>query len=194
MSFTLLNELNVIKEDQILEQTYPLMESVGSFLQVLVAKIKNKPDTFLQNVNIQTLARQISGLWVLGKSSNRKEYEDFQDLDEKQLSHNFYQFLQDIAEPHTDKIFDNEEQNADEFLEYIGTTDNESKLSAWLKLLNDAKKQDKDAIAKLTKYLEQLNNHYATVMKTLSAEYMNKQFDKASKSSSEQDDGLPSLA
>jgi hypothetical protein len=172
MSFTLLNELNVIKEAQILEETYPLMESVGSFLQVLVAKIKNKPDTFLQNVNIQTLARQISGLWVLGKSANRKQYDDFQDLD---------------------KIFDNEEQNADDFLEYIGTTDNESKLSAWLKLLNDAKKQDKEAIEKLTKFLDQLNNHYATVMKTLSAEFMNKQFDKAAQSS-QSDDGLPSLA
>lgn len=182
MSFTLLNELHVIKEAQIFDETYPLMESVGTLLQSLVAKIKNKPDSFLEHIEIPELAAQLAGLMILGKSANRESFDDFAKLDDKQLSQNFYNFLRDIAEPHTEKLFQDGQMTADKFLNYIGTTHAKSLVEDWTKILENAKAQDEEALKKVSKAFDTLNNHYANVFKTLSDQFMNKQLDKVTSS------------
>lgn len=190
--FSLLSELIELKEEQEINKVQPLLESVETLLRNLVAKIKNKPDAFLQHIDIEILAPQLAGLMLLGKAENRDSIDDFAKLEEingKKLSQNFFNFLRDIDELHSDKLFDEGQLTANKFLNYVGSTLAKSLTEDWKKILLRAKDGDADAITKVTEAVTKLNEYYSTRFRELSHAFMDKQGDQAF-SSAPQKDGI----
>lgn len=171
MSFTLINELLDIKQKEVEIAVEPILESVENLLQVLTAKVKNKPDAFLEHININELAAQLGALVFLGKAENRVKIEEFSKLDDKKLSENLFKFLRDIAEPHPDKIFD-EHLTADQFLIYIGNIDAADQTKEWKTILTSAKNGDQASIQRVANAISKLNEFYAAAYRKLSAAYL----------------------
>jgi hypothetical protein len=170
MSFTLLQELYAIKERSAREEAEPLLESVETLLQVLVAKVKNRPEAFLEHIDIEELAAQLGGLVLLGKAEHRAVIDDFAKLDDKKLSENLFKFLRDIAEPHADRIFD-EGLTADKFLIYIGNVHAKSLTQEWKDVLLKAKEGDQEALKRISNALVKLNEFYSAAYRKLSSAY-----------------------
>lgn len=175
--FEMINEFEILKEEQEMTKVYPLIESVETLLRNLVAKVKLKPESFLEHIDIEVLAPQLAGLMLLGKKDNREVIQDFgklEDIDGKKLSKNFYLFLRDIDELHSDKIFD-EGLTANKFLNYIGNVHAKSLTEDWKKILQQAKDGEETALTKVKAALTKLNEYYATRYRELTSAFYDKQ-------------------
>ena len=177
--FELISGLVQLKEEQELDQVYPMMESVETLLRNLTSKITAKPDNFLEHIEIEQLAPQLAGLMILGKKDNRESFDDFAQVDpEKKVSKNFYYFLRDIDEQHADRIFD-EGLTANKFLLFIGNTHAKSLTEEWKAILEKAKAGDQPAVEKVKQAFTKLNEHYGAVYKKLTDAFYNKQGEHA---------------
>jgi hypothetical protein len=177
--FELLSELVQLKEEQETIKIYPIVESVDTLLRNLTAKIKSKPENFLEHIDIEQLAPQLAALMILGKRDNRESFDDFSQLDpEKKVSQKFYFFLRDIDEQHADRLFD-EGITANKFLLYIGNTHAKSLTEEWKTILEKAKTGDQAAIEKVKQAFTKLNEHYAVVYKKLTDAFYDKQGEHA---------------
>jgi hypothetical protein len=193
MSFSLLQELYEIKQREAELKAEPLLESVESLLQVLTAKIKSKPEAFLEHIDLDELAAQLGGLVLLGKAEHRQVIDEFSKLDDKRLSENLFKFLRDIAEPHADKIFD-EGLTADKFLIYIGNVHAKSLTEEWKQVLASAKEGDQDAIKRISNALGKLNEFYSAAYRKLSTAYMHHTAAPSMNSSSTLDHAIDALS
>lgn len=180
--FSLISDLVMLKEEEETKEIYPLLESAETLLKNLVAKVKNKPDSFLEHVDLEVLAPQLAGLMLLGKRESRETIDDFsklEDINGKKLSRNFYNFLRDIDSLHADKLFDNGQLTANKFLNYVGTTLAKSLTEDWKNILQRAKDGDAEATKKVTEALSKLNEYYSTRYRELTQVFFDKQGEHA---------------
>jgi hypothetical protein len=182
MGFQLLSELYVIEEDKALEQAYPLCESIETFLTALLKKAESRPEDFLKFMDVDQLSAQLNGLMILGKKEHRDVQDDFMDKEDvggKQLSKNFHRFIQDVGEPHTDRVF-KDGANANTLLLYIGKQNGKESFEKIKELVSAAKGSDgtpsnTESQQKLLTLIRALQEYYKKAADILTAAFMDKQ-------------------
>lgn len=186
MALELLCELANLQYERELKQDFIIVESVSNLLKPLTAKINMKPDVLLQHVDAEVLSAQLATLISLGQSSeNREAHTDFARKKGEQYSPGLYQFLSDIAEPHTEKAFGKDhgqEMTADQFLIDLGNTSFKSETKKWAEVIQKAQNGDTEALSRLKTAINKLNEYYANVMQKLQGHFDKQDFDKAAAS------------
>lgn len=183
MALELLCELVNIQHEKELKKDFIIVESVTNLLSPLAAKINNKPEALLQHVDVDVLSAQLGALISLGRSSeNRESHSDFARKKGEQYAPGLYQFLLDIAEPHTEKVFGKDTGDtltADQFLIDLGNSSFKSETKKWAEIITKAQKGDQESLGKLKTAFNKLNDYYANVLQKLQGHFDKQEFDKA---------------
>lgn len=180
---SLLVELVEMQEDKEMKGELVIAESVSTFLKPLTAKINTKPEAILQHADKEVLAAQIAALLALAESGeNRESHSDFARKGDEKFAPKLYQFMVDINEPHTEKVFGKEDglqsMNADQFLLHLGDVSFKSKKAEWLQVLEKAEKGDEEALNRLKVVLNKMNEWYSKKLNMLHSHFDKKEFEK----------------
>ena len=164
----LIAEIQELHEAKSLNESVMIMESADKYLGQIYVKIGNKHRTLKQqDINVQDLAKILSGFRVLGKSSMRA---GFADVSSPKV---LLRMLNDIAEAGQEKVFGEDDGHrviADERIKQIGETAHNF-VEQYEMLLNNLEQDNEDEesretllrdINKMRTFFEQARNKLKT--------------------------------
>lgn len=164
----LIAEIQELHEAKSLNESVMIMESADKYLGQIYVKIGNKHRTLKQqDINVQDLAKILSGFRVLGKSSMRA---GFADVSSPKV---LLRMLNDIAEAAQEKVFGEDDGHrviADERIKQIGETAHNF-VEQYEMLLNNLEQDNEDEesretllrdINKMRTFFEQARNKLKT--------------------------------